>query len=102
MRAWWCATNPPTRRNVIGRHETLEQDRQQVCARIGVPAPVLPHKRQATDHESDYRSYYSDALAERVGEHFRRDIELLGYRFDAPDAVSPGTRIEPAGLNGRG
>ena len=36
----------------------------------------------ATDRSRDYRSYYDDALAEQVGKYFRRDIELLNYRFD--------------------
>ena len=42
----------------------------------------LPHKRQAKDRDKDYRSYYSDELAELVANHFRRDIEALEYRFD--------------------
>jgi hypothetical protein len=66
----------------IGRYENLLEDFDTICKRIGVTTPPLPHKRQATDRAKDYRGYYSDALAERVGDHFRRDVELLGYRFD--------------------
>ena len=66
----------------IGRYERLADDWDHVCKRIGIATPVLPHKRQATDRRSDYRSYYSDDLAALVGEFFRRDVELLGYRFD--------------------
>lgn len=66
----------------IGRYERLQEDWDQICRRIGVPTPLLPHKRQATDRQKDYRSYYSAELAERVGAYFARDVELLGYRFD--------------------
>lgn len=66
----------------IGRYETLHEDFAHICKTIGVPPIELPHKRQATDRKKDYRSYYSDDLAELVGKHFARDIELLGYRFD--------------------
>lgn len=65
----------------IGHYERFDEDFEQVCQRIGITPPQLPHKRKATDRR-DYRSYYSDALAEQVAEHFRLDIERLHYRFD--------------------
>lgn len=68
--------------NFIGRYERLHEDWDHICKTIGVPTPALPHKRQATDRSTDYRSYYSDDLAELVGEYFKRDIEMLAYRFD--------------------
>jgi hypothetical protein len=66
----------------IGRYENLHDDFHAICQRIGVPTPTLPHKRHSTDRSKDYRSYYSDELAELVGNYFRRDVEILGYRFD--------------------
>ncbi|MBS1201839.1 MAG: sulfotransferase [Chromatiaceae bacterium] len=66
----------------IGRYERLQMDFETACARIGIPAPVLPHARQATDRSKDYRSYYTDETAELVARHFARDIEILGYGFD--------------------
>ncbi|MFT4047687.1 MAG: sulfotransferase family 2 domain-containing protein [Solimonas sp.] len=66
----------------LGRYENLQDDFDTICKRIGVPTPQLPHKRQATDREQDYRSYYSDDLAELVGRTFKRDVDVLGYRFD--------------------
>ncbi len=66
----------------IGRYENLHADFDEVCRRIGVKAPALPHKRQARDRDKDYRSYYTDALAERVAQHFGPDIRLFGYSFD--------------------
>lgn len=66
----------------IGRYESLEQDFAEACRRIGIAQPSLPHQRQATDREQDYRSYYTDETAELVAAHFRPDIDLLGYEFD--------------------
>ncbi|CAK0780696.1 Sulfotransferase family protein [Gammaproteobacteria bacterium] len=68
----------------IGRYEQLEADFDLVCRRLGIPTPPLPHKRRATDRQADYRRYYTDESAQWVADYFRRDIELLGYRFD-PD-----------------
>jgi hypothetical protein len=66
----------------IGHYETLAQDFAEITRRIGVPHLSLPHKRQATDRDKDYRGYYNDRLAERVGDYFKRDIDRLGYTFD--------------------
>ncbi|MGB0955723.1 MAG: sulfotransferase, partial [Panacagrimonas sp.] len=66
----------------IGRYEHLQEDWEYICMRLGINPPALPHKRQATDRKKDYRSYYTDDLAQLVGDFFRRDVEMLGYRFD--------------------
>ncbi|MDT0499098.1 sulfotransferase family 2 domain-containing protein [Algiphilus sp. W345] len=68
--------------NFLGRYEQLHEDFARICETLGVAPPELPHQRQATDRGKDYRSYYSDDLAERVGQYFRRDVEVLNYRFD--------------------
>jgi hypothetical protein len=69
----------------IGHYETLTDDFGEITRRIGIKHLQLPHKRKATDRKKDYRSYYSDDLAALVGDHFRRDIEALGYNFDSPE-----------------
>lgn len=66
----------------IGHYENLAEDFREITRRIGVEHLSLPHKRKAGDRKKDYRSYYTDQLAEQVGDHFKRDIEALGYRFD--------------------
>ncbi len=68
--------------NFIGRYERLHEDWHHICTHLNMPTPELPHKRQATDRGKDYRSYYTDDLAEAIGQYFQRDVELLGYRFD--------------------
>jgi hypothetical protein len=71
----------------IGRYEHLERDFAAACRHIGLTGIRLPHRRRATDRESDYRGYYDDDSRELVAKHFARDIELLGYAFDPqPDA----------------
>jgi hypothetical protein len=66
----------------IGRYESLLADFEEVCQRIGIRPPPLPHKRKAEDRAQDYRSYYTDATAELVANYFARDIETLKYRFE--------------------
>jgi len=66
----------------IGRYERLEEDFSEACRRIRIPEPALPHQRRAIDRKKDYRSYYNDETARLVADHFRRDVEILGYTFD--------------------
>jgi hypothetical protein len=67
----------------VGHYESLHEDWATICKRLNVAAPELPHKRQATDRTRDFRSYYNDQTAELVAKFFARDIDMLGYRFDA-------------------
>lgn len=64
----------------IGRYENITGDFEEICNRIGIHPPRLPHRRRAEDRK-DYRSYYSDATAELITQRFKRDIELFGYSF---------------------
>lgn len=66
----------------LGRYEQLSEDFAFVCERIGVRPPPLPHRRRANTRERDYRTYYDDALAERVARHFARDIAMFDYQFE--------------------
>lgn len=67
----------------IGRYESLQQDFDYVCRRIGIRPFVLPHKRKATDRRN-YQQYYTDETRQLVADHFSRDIELFDYHFDEP------------------
>ena len=64
----------------IGRYETLQEDFDHICDRIGVTPITLPHRRKASDR-ADYRGYYDDSTRRLVAEHFAPDIERLGYEF---------------------
>jgi hypothetical protein len=73
--------------NFVGRYENLAADFAEACRNIGIKAPALPHRRQATDRGKDYRSYYTDELRELVATRFRPDIDLFGYGFDPGDEL---------------
>ena len=64
----------------VGRYESLQQDFNTCCQRIGLPVIELPHRRQASDR-SAYRDYYDDTTRELVAQHFAVDIEAFGYEF---------------------
>ena len=66
----------------VGRQERLAEDFRRVCERLGLGEVELPHVGARPRKHADWREYYDDALRERVGEHWRRDVELFGYRFE--------------------
>jgi hypothetical protein len=66
----------------IGRYEQLENDFSEACKRMNIRAPALPHKRSAKNRR-EYRRYYTNETAEWVANHFKVDIDMFGYRFDA-------------------
>ena len=68
----------------IARYERFEEEFDEICRRIGIANPGLPHKRQAKDRKKDYRQYYTDETSQMIADYFKADIELFGYRFDEP------------------
>lgn len=72
----------------IGRFETLGEDFDAICRRIGVDNP-LPHKN-LSKHDS-YVDYYDSRTAALVAEYYRPDIELFGYRFGQPTRPTTAT-----------
>lgn len=65
----------------VGRFERLRDDFAHLCKELGISA-TLPHCNK-TRHR-DYRTYYDSRTIELVADHWREDIELLGYTFDGP------------------
>jgi hypothetical protein len=59
------------------RLEHLEQD---LSAYLGRPVPL--RRRNVTQQRYDYRSMYTDDLAETVAQVFRDDIDYFGFTFD--------------------
>ncbi|MGA0176368.1 MAG: sulfotransferase family 2 domain-containing protein [Chthoniobacterales bacterium] len=64
----------------VGYFETLAEDFDEVCRRIGVPASLPPAKTHSP--RQDYRSFYSEEARKLVAEAYARDIELFGYTFE--------------------
>ncbi len=66
----------------VGRFESLREDFAHVARKIGAPGLALPHLTPSLGRGGrHHRDFYDEALAQRVGERFRRDIELFGYSF---------------------
>jgi hypothetical protein len=62
------------------RLEHLDEDLGALEAHLGFALTDIPHANRS-DRRADYRSYYSDDLADRVAELCREDIDRFGYRF---------------------
>jgi len=77
------------------RLEHLPQDLAPLEAHLGF-ALTLP-RANASKRAQDYRSYYSDALAETVAHLMADDIAQFGYSFDpAPSKKAPTTARAPS------
>lgn len=64
----------------LGRFEQFSAHAQHVLSQLGIEAE-LPH--QNAHPHGDYRQFYDDRSRAFVGEHWREDVERLGYDFEA-------------------
>ena len=64
------------------RYEHLEEDFNEVCRHIGIPASGLPHLktgiRKQTRHFTDY---YDDETREIVADLHKNDLRYFGYEY---------------------
>lgn len=63
----------------VGRFETLEEDMQQILARLRRSATALPHQRPS--QRGHYREAYSARMRRIVERAYARDLALFGYDF---------------------
>jgi Sulfotransferase family len=89
----------------IGRFETIQQDFNEVCMRLGLPPINVPHinksetkkqrfrlrprqlitflfQRRHAATPKNYQEYYDDETRERVAELYESDVTLFQYSFE--------------------
>ena len=84
----------------VGRFETLQQDFDKVCERLGIVDSRLPHRNRSDKKSRDLKrkirnflfmngenrfqnmaEFYDDETREAVTEYYRKDIDTFGYEF---------------------
>jgi hypothetical protein len=78
--SWLCDKAGQESVDFIGKYENLKQDTLRLSDLLGISPPVLPHLIKST-RNSDYRSYYTPELREKVAHLYRVDIERFDYHF---------------------
>lgn len=67
--------------DLLGKVETMQQSYDRIAARIGIASTTL--ERVNASRHGDWRGYYDAELIGGVERIYGRDLELLGYTFDA-------------------
>ena len=68
----------------VMRYENLQQDFDEVCRRLRIPASCLPRIKSKVRPRGDYRDYYTDYSREYVARACRAITDTFGYRYDGP------------------
>jgi len=64
----------------IGRFEKLQEHWREICRRIGIEPPELPHLVRTG---GDYREAYDEESRELVASFYSEEIALFGYTFES-------------------
>ncbi|MCB1776782.1 MAG: sulfotransferase family 2 domain-containing protein [Candidatus Competibacteraceae bacterium] len=72
-----CDHNGEIMLDFLARHEQLQGDYTQICARLGIRATTLPRVNRSI--HGPYIDYYDKELRMAVFNHYQRDFELFGY-----------------------
>jgi hypothetical protein len=73
--------------DVVIRQEQINDGLEKIAERLGITLPPIAVREKASKRERDFRSYYTDELAQSVGDYFADIISLFDYHFDP----NPGT-----------
>lgn len=65
----------------LGRFEDLEADFEKVKSRLNLDPNLHLPKVNASSNPGKYRTCYTDETREMIGNWYRNEIGLLGYRF---------------------
>jgi len=63
----------------LGRFETLEEDFQEICGRLGIRREIKTVNVSGHAHYSTY--YTNNEMIEKVERIYAKDISLFGYHF---------------------
>ena len=88
----YITTGDSVELDYIGRYESLSDDYNYICNRLGLPVDELPVKKGGYRDKEHYSYYYDDETKDAVGGFFEKDIKLFGYDFNPEFSVS---RLKP-------
>ena len=78
---WWMIRDASGAMGLdfVGRFENLQDDTAEMCRLLDIPLTAIPHRKRQIS--KDYRSAYSEQLAEQVGKAWQAEVDHFGYRF---------------------
>ncbi len=69
----------------IGKFESLQNNFDQVCRKLGITQRSLPHANKSTENLArtgkHYTDYYDDESRQFVADKYRNDIQSFDYEF---------------------
>lgn len=68
--------------DVVIRQERINDGIRDIGEHLGISLPPIEVREKASNRKRDYRFYYTDALAQSVGDYFSDIISQFDYRFD--------------------
>lgn len=80
MLDWIINDNKKLIVNFVCRFETLQEDLNKVCYKIGIPHKKLKHTKK-TEHKH-YCKYYDDDAKNIITKMFKKDIQYFNYKFE--------------------
>jgi hypothetical protein len=64
------------------RYEHLEEDYNELCRRVGIPATGLPHLKTGIRKQArHFTEYYDAETRDIVGDLHKNDLRYFGYKF---------------------
>jgi hypothetical protein len=65
----------------VGRFENFANDFKTISKHIGVDQPLIHLNKTKDKKTHSYRDVYTEAMKDKVGELYKKDIDLFNYEF---------------------